>query len=54
MGKSAQTSAECNELIMVSHVPGYGHLAYLVPGLSCESQHVTIKFNLMGLFNDVT
>ena len=52
VGKSAQTSAECNKLIMVSRVLGYGHLEYLVPGLSCESQHVTIKFNLMGLFND--
>ena len=34
--------------IMVSRVPGYGHLEYLVPGLSCESQHVTIKFNFDG------
>ena len=53
-GKSVQTSAECNKLIMVSRVPGYGHLEYLVPGLSCESQHVTIKLNLTCLFNDVT
>ena len=53
MGKSAQTSAECNKLIMVSRVPGYGHLEYLVPGLSCESQHVTLKLILWG-FNDVT
>ena len=37
---------------MVSRVPGYGHLEYLVLGLSCESQHVTIKLILMGLFND--
>ena len=29
------------KLIMVSRVPGYGHLEYLVPGLSCKSQHVT-------------
>ena len=42
-GKSAQTSAECNKLIMVSRVPSYGHLEYLVPGLSCESQHVTLN-----------
>ena len=41
--KSVQTSAECNKLIMVSRVPGYGHLEYLVPGLSCESQHVTLN-----------
>ena len=53
MGKSAQTSAECNKLIMVSRIPGYGHLEYLVPELSCESQHVTIKLSLTGLFNDV-
>ena len=43
VGKSAQTSAECNKLIMVSRAPGYGHLEYLVPGLSCESQHVTLN-----------
>ena len=36
------------KLIMVSHVPGYGHLEYLVPGLSCESQHVTLKINFDG------
>ena len=48
MGKSAQTSVECNKLIMVSRVPGYGHLEYLVPGLSCESQHGTQKINFFG------
>ena len=36
---------------MVSRVPGYGHLEYLVPGLSCESHHVTLKLILLG-FND--
>ena len=35
---------------MVSRVPGYGHLEYLVLGLSCESHHV-ILINLLG-FND--
>ena len=30
MGKSAQTSAKCNKLIMISRVPGYGQLEYLV------------------------
>ena len=30
MGKSAQTSAECNKLIMISRVRGYGQLEYLV------------------------
>ena len=41
------------KVIMVSRVPGYGHLEYLVPGLSCEPQHVTLKLILLG-FNDVT
>ena len=35
-------------LIMVSRVPGYGHLEYLVLGLSCESHHVTL-INIVGL-----
>ena len=48
VGKSAQTSTECNKLIMVSRVLGYGHLEYLLPGLSCESQHVTLKLILLG------
>ena len=39
------------KLIMVSRVPGYGQLEYLVLGLSCESHHVTL-INLLGLFND--
>ena len=43
VGKSVQTPAECNKLIMVSRVPGYGHLEYLLHGLSCESQHVAIN-----------
>ena len=51
LGKSAQTSTECNKLIMVSSVPGYGCFEYLVLGLSCESHHVTI-INIVGLFND--
>ena len=54
VGKSAQTSAECNKLIMVSRVPDYGHLEYLVLGLSCESQHVTLKtLILLGFVNDI-
>ena len=48
MGKSAQTSAECIKLIMVSRVLDYGHLEYLVLGLSCESHHVTL-INFVGL-----
>src|SRR5919106_7015130 len=53
VGKSAQTSAECTKLIMISRVPGYGHLEYLVPGLSCESQHVTLNSFCWVMFNDV-
>ena len=33
---------------MVSRVPGYGHLVYLVLGFSCESHHVTLN-NFVGL-----
>ena len=36
------------KLIMVSRVPGYGHLEHLVLGLSCESHHVTL-INIVGL-----
>ena len=39
------------KLIMVSRVPGYGHLEYLVLGLSCESHHVTL-INLLGFKDD--
>ena len=35
---------------MVSRVPGYGHLEYLVLELSCESHHVTL-IHFVG-FND--
>ena len=38
------------KLIMVSRVPGYGHLEYLVLGLSCESHHVA-SINFVG-FDD--
>ena len=41
VGKSAQTSADCNKLIMISRVPDYGQLEYLVLEYHCESQHVT-------------
>ena len=46
MGKSAQTSAECNKLIMVSRVPGYGHLEYLVLELLFDI--ITYLINLLG------
>ena len=35
------------KLIMICRVPGYGHLEYLVLGLSCESHHVTLT-NIIG------
>ena len=44
VGKSAQTSAEYNKLIMVSRVPGYGHLEYLV-----LEYHVNL--NMLPLIN---
>ena len=34
---------------MVSRVPGYGHLEYLVLGLSCESHHHVTLINFVGL-----
>ena len=34
---------QSNKLIMISRVPGYGCFEYLVPGLSCESHHVTLN-----------
>ena len=56
--KSTEAIESCGEkcanlcsvynLIMVSRVPGYGHLEYLVLGLSCESHHVTF-INFVGL-----
>ena len=35
------------KLIMISRVPGYGHLEYPVLGFSFESHHVTL-INLVG------
>ena len=37
------------KLIMISRVPGYGQLEYLVPGLSCESHHHVTLINFAGL-----
>ena len=42
-GEKCANLCRVYKLIMVSHVPGYGHLEYLVPGLSCESHHVTLN-----------
>ena len=42
-GEKCANLCRVYKLIMVSRVPGYGHLEYLVLGLSCESQHVTLN-----------
>ena len=47
-GEKCANLGKVYKLIMISRVPGYGHLEYLVPGLSCESQHVTLKINFVG------
>ena len=47
-GEKCANLCRVYKLIMVSRVPGYGHLEYLVLGLSCESHHVTL-INLVGL-----
>ena len=48
-GEKCANLCRVYKLIMVSRVPGYGHLEYLVPGLSCESHHVTL-INIVGLY----
>ena len=40
VGKSAQTSVECNKLIMISRVLGYGQLEYLVHEYHSNPIHV--------------
>ena len=40
-GEKCANLCRVYKLIMISRVLGHGHLEYLVPGLSCESQHVT-------------
>ena len=47
-GEKCANLCRVYKLIMVSRVPGYGHLEYLVPGLSCESHHATL-INIVGL-----
>ena len=51
-GEKCANLCRVYKLIMVSRVPGYGQLEYLVLGLSCESHYVTLN-NFVG-FNDVT
>ena len=47
-GEKCANLCRVYKLIMISRVPGYGRLEYLVPGLSCDSQHVTLKINFVG------
>ena len=47
-GEKCANLCRVYKLIIVSRVPGYGHLEYLVLGLSCESHHVTL-INFVGL-----
>ena len=46
-GEKCANLCRVYKLIMVSRVPGYGHLENLVLGLSCESHHVTL-INIVG------
>ena len=46
-GEKCANLCRVYKLIMISRVLGYGHLEYLVPGLSCESHHVTL-INIVG------
>ena len=39
VGEKCTNLCRVYNLIMVSRVPGYGHLEYLVLGLSCGSHH---------------
>ena len=50
-GEKCTNLCRVYKLIMVSRVPGYGHLEYLVSGLSCESHHVTL-INFVGFDDD--
>ena len=47
-GEKCANLCRVYKLIMVSGVPGYGQLEYLVVGLSCESHHVTLV-NFVGI-----
>ena len=51
MGKSAQTSAECNKLIMISGVPGYGQLEYLVLEYRVNL-NMLLLINVVGFLNE--
>ena len=47
-GEKCANLCRVYKLIMVSRVPDYGYLEYLVLGLSCESHHVTL-INFVGI-----
>ena len=49
-GEKCANLCRVYKLIMVSRVPGYGQLEYLVPGLSFESHHHVTLINFVGLF----
>ena len=51
-GEKCANLCRVYKLIMISRVPGYGRLEYLVLGLSCESHHVTL-INFAGFNEDV-
>ena len=42
MWEKVRKPLQSNKLIMISRVPGYGQLEYLVLGLAWESHHVTL------------
>ena len=48
-GEKCTNLCRVYKLIMVSRVPGYGQLEYLVPGLSFESHHHVTLINFVGL-----
>ena len=48
-GKKGANLCRVYKLIMISRVPGYGQLEYLVPGSSCESHHHVTLINFVGL-----
>ena len=47
-GEKCTNLCRVYKLIMISRVLGYGHLEYLVLGLSCESHQVTL-INFVGI-----
>ena len=48
-GEKCTNLCRVYKLIMISRVPGYGQLEYLVSGLSFESHHRDTLINTVGL-----